>query len=188
MKLWLVRHARPLAAEGLCYGASDIPADEEATLEAARALAGVLPTGLVVRSSPLRRCLQLADALQALRPDLAHRPDPRLVEMDFGQWEGRRWGAIGRAAFDRWMADFADHRCGGSGESVSDLIARVAPAYHEALAAGCDSAWITHAGVARAARLLARGVTVPRQAADWPVEGLDFGACEALPLAPGKTP
>ncbi|MFT5933725.1 MAG: alpha-ribazole phosphatase, partial [Hydrogenophaga sp.] len=27
MKLWLVRHARVQLASGLCYGASDVPAE-----------------------------------------------------------------------------------------------------------------------------------------------------------------
>src|SRR5256885_11764934 len=37
--------------------------------------------------SPLRRCRQLAQALQALRPGLASAMDSRLLEMDFGEWE-----------------------------------------------------------------------------------------------------
>ena len=180
-QLWLARHARTLAADGLCYGASDVPADVEATLDAAQALAAALPTGLAVRSSPLRRCLQLADALQALRPDLAHQFDARLTEMDFGTWEGQRWDAIGRETFERWMADFAHHRCGG-GESVSALLQRVALSLAEVRASGRDALWITHAGVVRATRLLAAGQPSPRRAADWPVEGLAFGACDCLSL------
>ena len=39
MKLWLVRHAKPLVDEGVCYGASDLDADPEATLAAAQELA-----------------------------------------------------------------------------------------------------------------------------------------------------
>jgi alpha-ribazole phosphatase len=186
VKLWLVRHARPLAAEGLCYGATDLEAEGEATRQAARALAAVLPAGLAVRCSPLRRCRQLAEALQALRPDLVHQLDARLREMDFGHWEGQRWDAIGRAQFDAWMGDFARHRCGG-GESVADLMERVAPALAEARGGGDDALWVTHAGVGRAVRLLARGIAMPRTAAEWPTEGLAFGAWECLPLGPGKT-
>lgn len=184
MTLWLVRHAQPLAAEGLCYGATDLVADAEATYAAAEALARVLPQDTVVRSSPLRRCLQLAEALQALRPDLAHQGDARLAEMDFGAWEGQRWDALPRSAFERWMADFAAHRCGG-GESVTDLMVRVAAAFEEARATGGEQVWITHAGVVRAARLLARGIALPRVAADWPVEGLAFGAWDRIALASG---
>jgi alpha-ribazole phosphatase len=184
VKLWLARHAPPLAAEGLCYGATDLEADGAATLQAARALAAAVPRGVVVRTSPLRRCRQLAEALQALRPDLLPGADARLREMDFGSWEGQRWEAIGTGAFDAWMADFAQHRCGG-GESVAQLMARVASAFAQAREGGQDVLWITHAGVVRAVRLLARGVALPRAAVDWPVEGLAFGASECLALDPG---
>jgi alpha-ribazole phosphatase len=185
MKLWLARHARTLAPEGTCYGAMDVAADAQATALAARALAAALPAGLVVRSSPRARCVQLADALHALRPDLPHRSDARLAEMDFGTWEGRRWDAIGRAAMDRWLADFAAHRCGG-GESVAHLVERVSAALQAARAEGRDTLWITHAGVVRAVRLLAGGAGVPRSASDWPLEGLAFGAWDCIGL--GKTP
>ncbi|AEG92740.1 histidine phosphatase family protein [Ramlibacter tataouinensis] len=188
MKLWLVRHARPIVQEGICYGATDLPADPQATLEAARALAAALPTGLAVRCSPLRRCLQLAQALHALRPDLAHETDARLAEMDFGTWEGQRWDAIGRTAFEAWMADFARHRCGG-GESVAVLMARVGQAMAEVRAGHRDVLWISHAGVVRAARMLARGVPAPAQASDWPADGVGFGAAHCLDLCdPGETP
>jgi len=187
VKLWLARHAAPLAPSGLCYGATDLEAEGDATLRAAQGLAAAVPAAVAVRSSPLRRCRQLAEALQALRPDLAARTDARLREMDFGTWEGQRWEAIGRDRFDLWMADFAQHRCGG-GESVADLMARVAPALEEARAGGQDVLWITHAGVARAVRLLVRGVALPRAAADWPLEGLAFGAWESLALVPRVDP
>lgn len=181
MKLWLVRHALPLAAEGLCYGASEVRADARATQEAAEALAGAVPEGLVVRSSPLARCMQLAQALETLRPDLVATADPRLAEMDFGAWEGRPWDAIGRAAFDAWMADFAQHRCGG-GESVAALMQRVGTALTQARDGGADTLWITHAGVVRAVRLLVRGAALPARASDWPQEGLPFGAWECVDL------
>lgn len=183
MKLWLVRHGPPLVESGVCYGASDVPADPQGTLQAAHALARRLPTGLAVRCSPLRRCRQLADALSALRPDLAGRADPRLAEMDFGRWEGAPWDAIGPAEFHGWTADFPGYRCGG-GESVAQLMARVAMALADTRRAGRDALWITHGGVVRAARLLAGGGALPSQADEWPRDGLDFGEAECIAIAP----
>ena len=87
MNLWLVRHAQPLIAPGVCYGASDVPADDAATQAAARALALALPPGTRVASSPLQRCERLAKAVQGLRPDLSCKTDARLAEMDFGRWQ-----------------------------------------------------------------------------------------------------
>ena len=181
MKLWLLRHGAPLVDSGTCYGASDVPADPQATLRAAQALAGRLPAGLAVRTSPLQRCRELADVLCALRPGLACSEDARLAEMDFGRWEGARWDAIARAEFDAWMADFAGWRCGG-GESVAQLMARVGAALADARAAGHDVLWVTHGGVVRAVRLLAAGTPLPRRADQWPRDGLGFGEAECVAL------
>ena len=125
--LWLLRHAPVLAAPGLCYGRTDLPADPAATRRAAETLAKQLPRGTVVKTSPLQRCELLAQSLKALRPDLMLETDARLRAFDFGRWERRRWADIGRAEFDAWLADFAQGRPGG-GENVTELMARVAEA------------------------------------------------------------
>ncbi|KQM71333.1 histidine phosphatase family protein [Xylophilus sp. Leaf220] len=174
-RLWLVRHAVPLLAPGICYGRTDVPADPVATDRAAEALAAVLPAGSRVARSPLQRCAALAEALHRLRPDLPSTPDPRLAEMDFGDWEGHAWDALGAERLDAWTADFAHHAPGG-GESVAGFMARVARAFDELPHAGeADVVWIAHAGVARAAQLLAAGTRQVARASDWPREGLDFG-------------
>ena len=48
MKLWLVRHAQPCVAAGVCYGALDVAAEPEATQSAALVLAKHLPTATAV--------------------------------------------------------------------------------------------------------------------------------------------
>jgi len=71
-RLWLVRHARPLVAPGLCYGRLDMAADASASRSAATALAHALPAKVAgVWHSPLQRCELLALYRRALRPDLA---------------------------------------------------------------------------------------------------------------------
>jgi alpha-ribazole phosphatase len=155
MRLWLVRHARVQLAEGLCYGASDVPADPAHTQQVAEALAADLPERASVRVSGLKRARQMADAVRSQRPDLDEAQiDVRLNEMNFGQWERQRWDAIPRSAFDAWMADFPDHRFGGL-ESTQQVIARVAGALADTRAAGGEAAvWFTHAGVIRAVQFL----------------------------------
>ena len=174
-KLWLLRHAPVIAEPGLCYGATDLEAEAEATLTAAQRIAPLLPAGIALRSSPLRRCAALAGAIAALRPDLTMQPDARLAEMSFGAWEGRPWSAIAREEFEAWTGNFADGIAGASGESVRAFMRRTAEAHDEWLAGEGDALWVTHAGVLRAVTLLQRGVRCPEAAADWPVGDLAFG-------------
>lgn len=177
MRLWLVRHAAPCVDGGICYGSLDVAADAQATADAASRLASDLPaTALPIWHSPLARCAELARSLQALRSDLSPQPDARLVEMDFGAWEGRSWDAVGRAAIDAWMADFAGH-APGDGESLEQMLARVRAALREARDTGAaDIVWITHAGVSRCVHwLLEQPFRAPR-ADEWPLEAPGYGA------------
>ncbi|KQO14946.1 phosphoglycerate kinase [Acidovorax sp. Leaf78] len=194
-RLWLVRHAQPLVAPGTCYGALDVSADAAATHAAAARLAAALPGQARVHHSTLQRCEQLARSLQALRPDLASKPDARLVEMDFGAWEGRAWDTIARAEIDAWTASFANYRTGG-GDNLASVLQRVAAALdahcspaaslaaQAPLAGGTvpDVVWITHAGVIRCvAWLRAHGSALPRSE-EWPVAAPSWGEWETLGL------
>jgi len=184
MKLWLVRHAQPLVAPGICYGRHPVAADAGATAKCAQDLAKQLPADVNVVTSPLQRCEQLAHVLQALRPDLAYKTDQRLAEMDFGQWEGRAWQEIDRAELEAWTSDFANHALGQHGESVTAFMARVASAF-DALQQVHDTVWITHAGVIRAVALLAQGVRHIERAGQWPLDAPNYGQWRLLNLRIG---
>lgn len=174
MRLWLVRHAQPLIEAGVCYGATDVDADANATALVAQAVVGQWPTGIRVRVSPLQRCEQLAKEIRGLQPDFSYETDARLAEMNFGIWEGVRWDAISAPAYDAWMADFSGHRFGGQ-ESVSEFMGRVALAWDEFQRHGQDAVWITHAGVIRAVSLLSQGIRQIDTAAQWPAQAPGFG-------------
>jgi alpha-ribazole phosphatase len=186
MQLWLVRHAQPLVESGACYGATDIPADPQATALAASELAATLPKGLLVQHSPLQRCELLAQYLIALRPDLTLKPVPDLREMDFGAWEGQRWDDIPAIELQHWTDDFENYRCGGTGESTLLVVARVQRVLQNCVAQSTQTAQntptvcITHAGVMRAALWLhQRGLATEQplclRADEWPRHALGFG-------------
>ena len=187
--LWLARHAQPLVAPGICYGALDLPADAAATAESAQRLAAALPQRLSVWYSPLQRCELLAQTLIGLRPDLTLKPASELVEFDFGHWEGRAWDAIERADIDAWTAQFADYRPGG-GDNLAAMLARVSNALDAAqqeCAGGIDVLWITHAGVARCVQWLLHAAPGQLPSADqWPRSAPGYGewVCFALPQPP----
>ncbi|WPB85607.1 histidine phosphatase family protein [Sediminicoccus rosea] len=165
MALTLLRHLRPVVAPGICYGVTDLDL-AEAPAAALDALLARLPPASAIATSPLRRCRLLAEAIGEARglPVLA---DPRLMEMDFGAWEGVAWNDIPRAELDEWAADFLHARPHG-GESVAQLQARTRAALVDHRARAGHALLVTHAGVIKAA--LATG---PR-AEDWP-PALAFG-------------
>lgn len=173
--IWLVRHAQPLVDAGVCYGALDLAADPEATQAAARALAASLPQGVLLISSPLQRCERLTQVLCGLRPDLSYKMDDRLREMNFGQWEGVPWAEIPATALTAWTThDFWQHRFGGA-ESVAEVMARVASLWDEVAQTDEPRVWITHAGVIRAATLIAQGVRTLSDASLWPAQAPAYG-------------
>lgn len=186
-RLWLVRHPRPLVAAGLCYGASDVPADPAHLAERLPLLCAQLPAQARWHVSPLARARVLADALQ-LRLRLPQAPcvDARLAEMDFGQWEMQAWDAIAAAELQAWSDDFAHHRCGGQGESVQQFLQRVSAAWRQTVQqAEGDVVWVTHAGVIRALQLLRQqpqGPWAGLQAAHWPRDALPFGGVTVWPI------
>ena len=181
MTLWLVRHAQPLIDKGICYGQLDMPADAQATQEAATALAKVLPKSIFAASSPLQRCRQLADALTGIQSELAFSTDSRLQEMNFGNWENQAWHSIPRSEMDDWTTDFGNYVVGQNGESVSTFMNRVASAFDN-LPRDTDALWVTHAGVIRAAQLLAEGLRKIDRADQWPTQAPSYGQWCTLEL------
>jgi alpha-ribazole phosphatase len=145
MRATLVRHLAPLVEPGVCYGRLDVPlhpaAVEDLPAFASRA---EFRGAARVWSSPAQRCRLVAEAIgRALDAPLIL--DPRLRELDFGEWEGARWSSLDRDAFDRWAAApelFAPP----GGEQGAALIARVREAHCALLRDDENCVVVSHAG------------------------------------------
>ncbi len=176
MCLILVRHTRPAVPEGVCYGVTDLDVAPTFDREAASVIAS-LPAVERLVTSPLRRCMRLAERIAAAR-GLTPVVDGRLREMDFGRWEGLPWEDIDRAELDAWAADLLHARPHG-GESVRMVSERVAAALADCRREGVPHAVITHAGVIKAARAGAGHVE------PW-TAGVDYGGwvCVEAPAEP----
>ena len=145
MKAVLVRHLPPEIEPGICYGHLDIPMRPGGASELARLVAGQDFTGAVrVWTSPAIRCRPLARLIaESLSAPLS--ADPRLLELDFGEWEGKPWDDVPRAQLDLWAADPMAFRAPG-GESGLELIARVQSFHRDIARANQDCVVIAHGG------------------------------------------
>lgn len=163
MKLHLVRHPQPDIAQGLCYGASDVPvAPADLTRVHLMLSDAGLPGDLPVYASPLQRCALLARRMQ---PAVLHF-DTRLAEMDFGAWEMRAWDAIPRDEVDAWAADLLHYRPGGA-ECVLDVARRVSAFVDELRQAGhAQALLVCHAGTIRLLSAMRGGASLEQAALD----------------------
>lgn len=189
MRLILVRHPAPGIANGICYGSSDVPVDDDTVAAALASLPSLLPGDLserpVIYTSPLQRCSALA---VRMAPQLRAAPpliDARLAEMDFGAWERQPWDAIARDDIDAWAEDLA-HYAPGGGETVLAVAARV-----DAFLADCrraqhgDVIIVCHAGTIRLLNALACSATLhdaALRAASTP-HRIDYASVSILHLA-----
>ena len=174
IRLALLRHAETAwSAEGRIQGRSNPPLSD-AGRAAARALR--LPDacrGMSVVTSPLARCMETAALLGA--PDAPR--EPRIAEMSWGKWEGRRLEDL-RSELGATMreneARGLDFRPDG-GESPREVLARVS----QWLASLSEPTLaVTHRGVIRAVLAAATG---------WDMRGkppakLDWNAAQLFAL------
>jgi alpha-ribazole phosphatase len=124
MSIILIRHTKPLIPEGLCYGHSDVPYEEEGF--AAWHNPDPWPSRMRVYSSPLKRCHDLA--IKAV--DVPICIDARLKEMHFGRWENRLWSELPRHETELWTSNYL-REAPPEGESLRQLCARLQDFFSE---------------------------------------------------------
>jgi alpha-ribazole phosphatase len=162
--IYLLRHGEVQGAETRRFiGHLDVPLSADGERQCARQAERLRAAPLVALfSSDLtraRRSAEIIGAPHGLAPTLV----PALREMDMGRWDGLTAGEI-RArepeAFADWMSRVGEFPFPG-GESVPDLLARVAPAFDAIAAAhaGHAVAIVAHGGPNRA--LLCRALGLP---------------------------
>ncbi|HKZ42139.1 MAG TPA: alpha-ribazole phosphatase [Candidatus Hodarchaeales archaeon] len=155
MEIFLIRHSRPDIESGICYGQSDVLLSKEFAEEFGW-LHSHFPRVLdAVFTSPLSRCAVLAERIRAGE----YFEDKRLLELNFGLWELKRWNEIDQIALDKWMKDYVNYQIPG-GESFTSLHRRTNHFFDELISSNFRSvAIVTHAGVIRS--LLVRVLDVP---------------------------
>lgn len=144
MEIYLVRHTETVCAKGICYGQADVELMEP-YLEQFQEIKKQLPEEALFYSSPLQRCTILTDFLSSSYYNV----DKRLMEMDFGSWEMKKWDEISAVELDPWMNDFVTVKV-PDGESFEILNNRVLSFIGEKLTnVSSPIVIVTHAGVIR---------------------------------------
>ncbi len=149
MKIYLIRHTSVAVAIGTCYGRTDVDVGQtfEREAEGIKKYVRKIPDPRVF-SSPLKRCVQLAETLS-----LPFAVEERLIEADFGDWEMMQWRAVHNGDVDGWFRKVVKTPSPG-GESMRDLHERVVSLLNEKARAGnkgLNYIFVTHAGVIRSA-------------------------------------
>ncbi|MEN8122156.1 MAG: alpha-ribazole phosphatase [Bacteroidota bacterium] len=159
----LIRHTKVAIEKGICYGQSDIKLANSFEIEKRALQTKIKPKEFdIIYSSPLTRCKTLADALFQNK-DIIY--DDRLMELNFGDWEGKHWDDISKTYQAKiFFKDYVQTACPG-GESYQDLINRVSSFYDEIKLkhSGKHVAIICHGGSIRAFICAIEGIS-PQQA------------------------
>lgn len=114
MRILFIRHTSVAVEKGICYGQTDVPlADSfpEEAEEVKEKLSNYKIDGAF--TSPLSRCRRLAEYCGF--PDAM--PDERLMEMNFGEWEMKRYDEISDPRLQLWYDDYLNVPATG-GESA----------------------------------------------------------------------
>ncbi|MSP96510.1 MAG: histidine phosphatase family protein [Betaproteobacteria bacterium] len=175
--LAMLRHAETAwSSAGRIQGRTDVPLSDAGRMALrGRALAKEFRNMRVV-TSPLRRCVETADQLGLL----AQVREDRLVEMRWGDWEGRVLAELRAELGDAMREneargfDFAPP----GGESPRGVLARVGEWLAEVAKDGRPTLAITHRGVIR---------VIFAAASHWDMRGrpplkLDWGAVQIFSL------
>jgi len=153
VRLALLRHAdTPWSTEGRIQGRSDVPLSDGGRAALRKWTLPPECAGMRIVSSPLARCMETASLIGAAHAER----EPRLAEMSWGAWEGRRLVDL-RAELGRAMAENEsrgwDFRPAG-GESPREVLARLR-SWLATLTA--PTLAVTHRGVIRAVFASATG-------------------------------
>ena len=119
MELFVIRHTEVNNPDNLCYGKYEIPLKNNYKTKTKRIFQKLPNDFDKVYSSPSKRC---TDLLKLTAKEFTEIKE--LHELDFGDWEGKKWDEINQTDLNFWMNDYVN-KSPKNGEKMTDLYDRV---------------------------------------------------------------
>lgn len=171
MEIHLIRHIEPDFEKGICYGQLDVPIPSNYIEIQAKITSGLSINYDAIYSSPLTRCKLLAEQISNKVIF-----DDRLKEINFGDWEGKKWDDINQKELNQWMQNYIE-TAPPNGESLKDLVNRFSNFISDiSIKNHSKILIITHAGIIRSAMNLFNKVPIDKVM----MEKVDYGKIIAL--------
>lgn len=134
LKVILLRHGEtPYNADGNRYcGRTDIGLTEKGIAQAAKVFTALEDVHVdAVYASPLARARTTAEIASGNHPVIT---DERIIEADFGLWEGKtkeEFITENPELWQQWMKDPRNTKAGGTGETGGEIVKRVDDFFEE---------------------------------------------------------
>jgi len=143
MEIHLIRHTAVENPDHLCYGFAEMPLRE--SFEEDFKLIQIDKDFDLIMSSPSQRCQMLAKYFK-----FNCQTDERIREMNFGDWELKKWSEIPEEEINPWYEDFV-HVKVKNGENLLEMQTRVSEFWNELISKENMNKVlvITHTGVIR---------------------------------------
>lgn len=172
MRILFIRHTAVDVEPGTCYGQTDVPLKETFPEEAAIVKKKLQNEPITAAyCSPLSRCVRLVKFCGFEHPII----DPRLKEMNFGEWEMKKYDEIDDPRLQLWYDDFLNFvpTCGESSMQQRDRLKSFLDDLKKRYADNTDVtiAVFTHGGIIIHAMTLLEGLTYPEAFARQPKYG-----------------
>jgi alpha-ribazole phosphatase len=195
MEIYLIRHTTPKIEKGVCYGFSDLELTDDYEKELPILIEKIIQKTqkqylknkeqlqkgeLLIYTSPLQRCSILAKDLKLNLQNNFNfkvKQDKSLKEMNFGDWELKKWNEIEETELKQWTDNFVTEFT-PNGESFEVLNERVIDFWQQNIKVekGKIALIVCHAGVIRS--ILCHALQIPLHKAF--SVSIDYGSISKL--------
>ena len=145
MRIYFLRHTTLDIEDNIFYGQTDVDVSSNFINEVKiikKKIEGEdlnLKKTLVI-SSPLKRCVKLATAL-----NVSFKIDPRIKELDLGDWEMKLMSSIEKNEIEKWQDNLMEYKV-PNGESNKNFLKRLNGFLKDILKFKQDVLLVAHAG------------------------------------------